>query len=191
MAELGASRIVGAACGIVLAAGSGSRLGGPKADLVLHGTRLLDRAIAVLRAGGCADVIAVVRPGTRADGATLVVNPQPERGLGSSLRIGLDTTSGDVAVIMLVDTPGVGAGAVRRVLAAGAPVAVATYAGRRGHPVAITRAYWPQVAALADGDHGARPFLTANPDLVVEVPCEGDPLDLDTPADLEAWQARS
>jgi len=179
------------ASGIVLAAGSGSRLGQPKADLILGGTRLLDRAIAVLRAGGCAEVIAVVRAGTRAEGATLVVNPQPERGLGSSLRIGLAAASGRVAVIMLVDTPGVGATAVRRVLAVGGPVAVATYSGRRGHPVVIDRAYWPEVAALAQADHGARPFLTAHPDLVTEVACEGDPRDLDTPADLDAWQARS
>jgi CTP:molybdopterin cytidylyltransferase MocA len=179
------------ASGIVLAAGSGSRLGQPKADLVLGGTRLLDRAIAALRAGGCAEVIAVVRPGTRADDANVVQNPEPERGLGSSLRIGLGTATGDVAVIMLVDTPGVGAAAVRQLLAAAAPVAVATYDGRRGHPVAIARAYWPQVAALADGDHGARQFLAANPDLVIEVPCVGDPVDLDTPADVIAWQARS
>jgi CTP:molybdopterin cytidylyltransferase MocA len=179
------------ASGIVLAAGSGSRLGQPKADLVLDGTRLLDRAIATLRAGGCTEVIAVVRPGTRADDATVVENPKPERGVGSSLRIGLNAATGDVAVIMLVDTPGIGPAAVRQLLAEGAPVAVATYAGRRGHPVAIARAYWPQVAALADADYGARRFLTAYPELVIEVPCVGDPVDLDTAADVAAWHARS
>jgi CTP:molybdopterin cytidylyltransferase MocA len=188
--EVSAAGRMGAS-GIVLAAGAGSRLGQPKADLVLSGTRLLDRAIGVLHAGGCAEVIAVVRPGTRADGATVAVNPEPERGLGSSLRIGLDAANGEVAVIMLVDTPGVAAAAVRQVLAVGAPVAVATYGGRRGHPVAIMRAHWRQVAALAAGDHGARPFLAANPGLVVEVPCVGEPVDLDTPADVAAWHARS
>jgi hypothetical protein len=47
------------------------------------------------------------------------------------------------------------------------------------------------VAALADADYGARRFLTAYPELVIEVPSVGDPVDLDTAADVAAWHARS
>lgn len=175
-------------CGIVLAAGAGTRFGRPKADLVLGGERLVDRAVRVLREGGCADVVAVVRDGVAVPGAAAVVNPDPERGMGSSLRLGLAAASGTRAVIVLVDTPGIGADAVRRVLGVDAPVAVATYGGRRSHPVVLDRPLWTEVASLADGDQGARPFMRAHPDLVVEVACEGDPADVDTPADLAAWQ---
>lgn len=175
--------------GIVLAAGSGSRLGRPKAELVLDGRRLVDRAVATLRAGGCDRVVAVVRAGTAVPDAESVVNPEPERGMGSSLRLGLAAATGDRAVILLVDTPGVTGQAVRRVIAADAVVAIATYGGRRAHPVAFAAAVWPEVGRLAEGDQGARGFLRARPDLVVEVACDGDPTDLDTPEDLARWRA--
>jgi CTP:molybdopterin cytidylyltransferase MocA len=177
-----------AVCGIVLAAGAGARMGRPKAEITLGGERLVDRAVRVLREGGCAEVVAVVRSGVAVDGARTIVNPRPEWGMGSSLQLGLAAASGDRVAIVLVDTPGVGADAVRRVLAADAPVAVATYGGRRGHPVVIDRPLWTEVAALAEGDAGARPFMRAHPDLVAEVACEGDPADIDTESDLAAWR---
>ncbi len=176
--------------GVVLAAGAGVRFGRPKAEVVVDGARLVDRAVAVLRDGGCDEVVAVVRPGVLVDGAVIVENPDPERGMGSSLRLGLAAASGERAVILLVDTPGVAASAVRAVLAVDAPVAIASYDGRRGHPVAIAREHWPAVADLARGDAGARAFLRAHPELVAEVACEGDPADLDTTEDLAAWRAR-
>jgi CTP:molybdopterin cytidylyltransferase MocA len=175
--------------GIVLAAGAGTRLGRPKAELIMAGERLLDRAVRVLREGGCSEVVAVVRPGVELSGAIVVVNPEPDRGMGSSLRLGLGAASGERAAVVLVDTPGLTADAVRRVVGVAAPVAVATYAGRRGHPVVIERRLWTEVAALAEGDEGARPFLRAHPGLVTEVACSGDPSDIDTPQDLAAWLA--
>lgn len=176
--------------GIVLAAGAGTRLGEPKAEVQLGGERLVDRAVRVLREAGCAEVVVVVRDGVDVDGAITVVNPAPERGMGSSLRLALAAASGVRAVIMLVDTPGVGVDAIGRVLAAKAPVAIATYGGRRGHPVAIERPLWTEVARLAEGDQGARPFLRANPELVTDVACAGDPGDIDTGSDLAAWRLR-
>ena len=47
------------AVGVVLAGGAGRRFGGPKALALLDGQRLVDRAVATLRAGGCNEVIAV------------------------------------------------------------------------------------------------------------------------------------
>jgi CTP:molybdopterin cytidylyltransferase MocA len=55
--------------------------------------------------------------------------------------------------------------------------------------VVIERRLWTEVAALAEGDEGARPFLRAHPGLVTEVACSGDPSDIDTPQDLAAWLA--
>ncbi|HEY7046542.1 MAG TPA: nucleotidyltransferase family protein [Jatrophihabitantaceae bacterium] len=176
--------------GVVLAAGSGSRLGRPKAELVVAGVRLLDRAVRELRAAGCTEVVAVVRAGTRVDGAIEVVNPEPDRGMGSSLRLALNAAPGERVAIVLVDTPGIGADSIRRVLDIDAPFVIARYGARRGHPVAIERALWAEVAALAEGDQGARPFMQAHPDLVTEVAGTGDPSDIDTPDDLAAWTRR-
>ena len=46
--------------GLVLAAGEGRRFGGPKAPAVIDGERLVDRAVRVLRAGGCDPVYVVL-----------------------------------------------------------------------------------------------------------------------------------
>jgi molybdenum cofactor cytidylyltransferase len=72
-------------------------------------------------------------------------------------------------------------------LAAGAPAAAPTFAGRRGHPVAISRALFPDLQAL-DGDRGAAAVLAAlGPSLVlIEAPDAGVCLDIDAPADVAA-----
>jgi len=90
-------------------------------------------------------------------------------------------------VVLLVDQPLIGAEAVHRLIDAwqdGAPIAVATYDGRRAHPVLFGR---DSVAELlptltADiGDVGARAFLATRSD-VVAVDCTdtGSPDDVDT-----------
>lgn len=109
--------------------------------------------------------------------------------MGSSLRIGLAAVSGDAAVVIPVDMPWLGAAAVARVIAAydaGATVVTATYDEQRRHPVLLARRHFAEVSRLATGDVGARPFLRAHPEWVVEVPCDdtGSPADVDTPADL-------
>jgi CTP:molybdopterin cytidylyltransferase MocA len=94
----------------------------------------------------------------------------------------------DAVCVLLVDTPGITAGAVRRVAGRAAPaaLAVATYHGEPGHPVLLGRDHWSAVAEMAVGDVGARRYLARHPDLVASVPCEdiavGD--DLDVPRDL-------
>ncbi|MEU5942224.1 nucleotidyltransferase family protein [Micromonospora sp. NPDC047548] len=183
--------------GLVLAAGAGSRLGRPKALVEVDGEPLVRRAVRLLRAGGCAPVHVVVGAGAEAlpalPGAVPVVNRRWREGMGVSLRCGLTSLPADAraVVVVLVDQPWLDPAAVRRVragYAAGASVAVATYAGRVGHPVLLARATWPAVTRFAVGDRGARDFLCARSDLVVRVPCDGagSPADVDTPADLTA-----
>ena len=69
--------------------------------------------------------------------------------------------------------------------------AVATYGGAARNPVLLARPTWPEVAELAQGDAGARAWLRAHPDDVVEVPCDGtgSAADVDTPDDLTALLA--
>lgn len=183
--------------GLVLAAGAGRRLGRPKALLEWDGEPLVRRAVRLLRAGGCDPVHVVVGAGAGRlpplPGAVPVVNPRWRDGLGGSLRCGLHSlpAAAGAAVVVLVDQPWLTPAAVRRVCAAyaaGAIAAVASYAGRPGHPVLLSRATWPLVAPYATGDRGAREFLRARADLVTPVPCDGSPADVDTPADLARMQ---
>jgi molybdenum cofactor cytidylyltransferase/nicotine blue oxidoreductase len=177
--------------GAVLAAGSGTRMGRPKAELSLDGQRLIDRAVGALARGGCSQVLAVVRDGVAVPGARTIINPAPERGMRSSLRLAVDEADGDALAVVLVDTPGVSAESVRTVIDAWAPgrIAVAVHDGHRWHPTVMSAQLWQQALASAEPDEGARAFLAMRPDLVDEVVVVGDPIDLDTPADLARWWA--
>lgn len=161
------------AAGVVLAAGAGTRYGMPKV-LADQGS-WLRAAVAALHGGGCDDIVVVL-------GAAQVDVPAPARavpaedwaqGLSASLRAGIAAIDAELAVISLVDTPDVGADAVRRVLTTAASatgLARAVYDGRPGHPVAIARRFWPALLAALHGDTGAAPFLRGRTD-VVEVEC--------------------
>jgi molybdenum cofactor cytidylyltransferase/nicotine blue oxidoreductase len=180
--------------GAVLAAGAGTRMGAPKADLLVDGVRLVDRAVAVLHAAQCDDVIAVLRSGTRVTGAREVINAHPEDGLRSSLALAVHAAAdAHVLVVILADMPGIDADAVIAVLGAWRPgrIAIARYPSRQGHPIAMAPGLWRQSLDLAPPDEGARALLTARPELIDEVVVTGDLADLDSPDDLAQWQRRT
>lgn len=179
--------------GIVLAAGSGSRMGAAKADLVVDGERLLDRAVRALADGGCAPVYAVVRDSTATD-AIEVINQDADSGMRSSLVLGIAVGGGaDAVAVHLVDLPGVGADAVRAVVAAWTPgrIAVGRIGERRVHPIVMAPAQWQQAVNVAGADEGARRYLAAHPELITEVDVAGSADDLDTPEDLARWEGKS
>jgi molybdenum cofactor cytidylyltransferase/nicotine blue oxidoreductase len=185
---------VSAVAGLVLAAGGGRRYGMPKALVEHDGSLLVERAVRTA-AAVCDPVLVVL--GARApevwqradlDGAVVLVNPEWETGMASSLRTGLDGLHAwpgqvDAALVVLVDMPGITPAALARLAAEAVPdaLAVATYDGVRAHPVLLGREHWAGVAATATGDEGARRYLAAHD--VVEIDCTGlaDPVDLDVP----------
>lgn len=202
--------------GIVLAGGAGSRFGMPKAlARADDGTPWLELACRVLLDGGCADVVVVLgaRGGEARElvpaTATAVVAADWASGIAASLRAGLaaaesvpagaatsgretgGTSGADVAVVSLVDLPGLRADAVRRVLAvpegpeaARHALARAVYGGEPGHPVLVGRAHWRPLADAVRGDTGAGPYLRAH--AAVAVDCTdlggGDDVDRAGPA---------
>ena len=178
--------------GLLLAAGAGTRFGQPKALLPFAGKPLVQHGIETLRAGGCSPVH-VVLGAVQAQLPDVVVvdNPDWSSGLASSLRAGLASLPEDAraVVVALVDQPLIGPAVVQRLIdarEAGAQIAIATYNGRRGNPVLLPRELWPDVAATAHGDVGARTYLQQHPEQVTAVECAdiADPADIDTSADL-------
>ncbi len=192
--------------GVLLAAGAGRRMGGPKALLDLGGQPAWMRAAAVLRDGGCQRVVVVAgagRDGIRSTDPSVEVVHHPgwSAGMGTSLRAALAAGAvdqADAVVVHLVDLPGVGADVVARLVAAWREqpdvlVHAAGWDGRRRNPVLFDADVLPEVAASLSGDAGARSWLDANADRVAVVDCGdlGDPEDLDTPADLARWHDRA
>jgi len=173
-------------CGVVLAAGAGTRFGGPKAlarggggEGEGEGEPWSAKAVRTLRDAGCDPVFVVV--GAAADEAAALVPPDAvvvraddwHRGLSASVRAGLGAATASPAVAALVipvDVPDLPASACRRVMRGAAADALrqATYRGSPGHPALIGRAHWSAVAAQVAGDRGAGAYLAAHGAIAVE-----------------------
>ncbi|MGH3318303.1 MAG: nucleotidyltransferase family protein [Nocardioidaceae bacterium] len=184
--------------GLVLAAGEGRRMGGPKALLRDEsGTPWVVRTVRVIQQGGVDDVVVVV--GAAADEVRAVLLAEDVRvvaaddwaeGMGASLRAGLRGLVGldDVtaALVCVVDTPGLNAAVVRRIAALAGPdvLARATYDGTPGHPVLLGSAHFGALIDDAGGDVGARGYLSRHELRTVECADLADGTDVDAPEDL-------
>jgi nicotine blue oxidoreductase len=183
---------------VVLAAGAGSRFLGETHKLLssFRGRPLVLWAVeAALEAVGAGiDGVAVVTGATELagvlpPGVTLLINEDWESGQASSLRSGLDwclAEGYEAAVVGLADQPLVPPSAWRAVAAARqAPIAAASYGGRRRNPVRLDRSVWALLPS--EGDEGARVVMRQHPEMVAEVACDGNPADVDTLEDLAQW----
>ena len=176
--------------GLVLAAGGGSRFLGPTHKLLAsyRGRPLVQATFdAVVGAGfdetavvtGAVDLVGLVP-----DEMVVLSNPQWRVGLSSSLRCGIEwciEQGHEAVVIGLGDTPGVPRSAWQALRSTDADVAVASFSGHLRPPVRLSASRFGEIPT--EGDVGAR-VLWHRPG-TIEVPCEGDPSDIDTLDDLE------
>lgn len=184
--------------GILLAAGRGSRFGGPKLLTPLaDGTPLGVVAARTLRAA-VPEVLAVVHPADAelarqlaAAGARLVECAEAEAGMGLSLAAGVSASAdADGWLIALADMPYIrvdSIGLLAQALAERDALVAPCYRGRRGHPVGFGADFGPALQAL-HGDRGARDLLARHADRLqcIEVDDPGVLQDVDTPDDLRA-----
>jgi CTP:molybdopterin cytidylyltransferase MocA len=166
--------------GIVLAAGAGTRAGGPKAlRRESNGLSWIELSAAALLEGGCERVIVVLGARHRLASdlvprdprVTIVVAADWAEGMSASLRAGLAAVRERAVLVTLVDLPGLPSTVVEA-LAVGATSAAlrqATYNGRAGHPVLIGHDHIAGIIASLEGDRGARAYLVAHG--VTEVEC--------------------
>jgi molybdenum cofactor cytidylyltransferase len=136
-------------------------MGTPKALLKFQNETFLDRMIRLF-AHVATPVIVVlghqsaqIRTGIeRASEATFTVNPDPDRGMLSSLQCGLKVLPAETAAVMFtpVDHPNLQPATLEKLAAQfqvqRAPVIVPTHDGRHGHPVCIARALANELLAL-------------------------------------------
>jgi molybdenum cofactor cytidylyltransferase len=188
---------------VILAAGRGARYGAGRNKLLaeIAGQPMLRRVVESALASRASRLVVVtghareeIEKALAGLPVQFVPNPDFAMGLASSLRAGLAAAiDADGAVVLLGDMPGVTAEIVDALIAAfetapGCAAVVPTCGGRRGNPVLLARAIFPQIAALA-GDEGARRLLRAM-EGVVELPFDDDGIlaDVDAPADLARFK---
>jgi len=147
--------------GIILSGGASRRMGTPKALLRFQNETFLDRLIRVFSAV-CDPIIVVVglhsdkiRSGIElGNGVLFALNPDPERGMLSSLQCGLALVPPDAeaAMFLPVDHPHLEISTIEtlaaRFRADRAPVTVPIYTGEHGHPVCIARPLIDELLAL-------------------------------------------
>jgi CTP:molybdopterin cytidylyltransferase MocA len=186
--------------GLILAAGASARMGRDKLLLELGGEALLRRAVRFALEAGLDPVIAVLGPaagGSRAVLAGLpcetLVNPDPSRGQGSSLAVGIVALPADAAaaVVALPDMPRVSAAMIAALVArwreTGAPLVLSEYGGTQAPPALYARPLLAELAGAA-GASGASPgkaVATAHRAEAEILRWPSDVLlDIDTPEDL-------
>lgn len=134
-------------------------------------------------------------------GADLFISHAPDwaEGMAASLRNGVAALSpqAEGVCVFLGDMPLVPVGLCGALVEAAQAAGYAARprcGGKPGHPVAFTRAAFPDLAALT-GDQGATALLKARPQAVayLDTADSGVLLDIDTPEDLAAavaaWKA--
>jgi molybdenum cofactor cytidylyltransferase len=180
--------------GVLLAAGRGERFGDHKLLARLPNGTAIGVAAARNLIDALPDCVAVLRPGDEflatllaAEGLRIVVNPNADGGMGTSLARGVEAAEADGWVIALADMPVIRLATIQAVaeaIATGAALAAPVYHGERGHPIGFARRFRAALTAL-DGDRGGRDILAQHgkelrlikvddPGVLVDIDREGD-----------------
>lgn len=185
--------------GVLLAAGRGERFGTHKLLACLPNGTAIGVAAARNLIDALPESVAVLRPGDEilasllaAEGLRIVVNPNADGGMGTSLACGIAAAEADGWVIALADMPAIRPATIQAVavaIAAGAALAAPVYHGQRGHPIGFARRFQSALAVL-DGDRGGRDILAqhANELCLIEVDDPGVLVDIDHADDITATE---
>jgi molybdenum cofactor cytidylyltransferase len=192
---------------VVLAAGMSRRMGQSKILLPWTNRKtIIEHIIEQLLLSRIDHIIVVtgyrgdeVRARAEQLGVEVVHNPYYETGeMLSSLKAGLRAMPDHIAAALIVlgDQPRLQPKVIGQVLMAYAEgegdIVAPSYQMRRGHPILISRRYWPELLALPDGS-APRDVINAHQDRIAYVNVDTDSVlgDVDTPQDYaqERWRA--
>jgi molybdenum cofactor cytidylyltransferase len=184
---------------VVLAAGMSRRMGTPKQLLRISGETILQRTLKNVRDSNVSEIILVlghaaddVRETIATQGLKVVINPEYQQGMGTSLRNGLAAVDAatKAAIIVLADQPWVRAGTLNSLIVCHQErkpqIIVPTYRGFRGNPALLDHSVFAEVQALS-GDVGCRAIFGDHTEGIFKLPAD-DPgilLDIDSRDDLE------
>lgn len=178
---------------VILAAGGGSRFAGPTHKLLapLQGKPVIQWVFDAVEEAAFHKVYVVTGSVDLGPLPSLFTEVHAEdwgQGQSRTLQAAVAQAKVDqqeAIVVGLGDQPMVPASAWRSVGAAAGQVVAAVFEGERRPPVKLHRSVWDLLPT--EGDAGARNLLRDRPELVSEIPCTGNPSDIDTIEDLQRW----
>lgn len=183
--------------GIILAAGESSRMGADKALLQYGNATFLEHLVSLFLPRVSPVIVVLghhaekIRAALAArSGLQIAVNAEYQAGQLSSLQAGLRAlpADSDGALVTLVDHPAVAPSTIDAMIecfrAAGAPLLIPRYQGRRGHPVLFSRSIFDEILALPSSA-SAKQVVHAHHHaaVYVDVADPGVLQDVDTPGD--------
>lgn len=190
---------------VILSGGESRRMGSPKALLDYQGRPFLEHLIEATRHPKICTTRVVLGANAKTiseklklDPATVIVNPDWEKGQLSSIQAALRSLQKekhDGIVLCLIDHPLISAALVSHLIQqfyeSGESIIVPTYNGKRGHPVIFSRRLFNELLA-ASPDVGARAVVWNHPNDLLEVPTEeeGVVLNLNDPDALQRAMGR-
>ncbi|SHM15983.1 NTP transferase domain-containing protein [Mucilaginibacter sp. OK098] len=183
---------------IILAAGSSSRLGSPKQNLIYEGQTLLQRAIKTAQGTGCYPIIVVlganfevIHPTVENLPVTVVYNRDWQEGMSSSIRLGVselqkEHTKIDSVILMLCDQPFVDTELLNQLILSSAKksVVVCAYNSGVGPPAFFDGYYFPELLLL-QGNEGAKKLILKHEAHITTIPFPLGNIDIDTLDDFE------
>lgn len=185
---------------IVVAAGLSTRMGEPKQLLPYGQHTVIEQIVFVLLQCPLVEIVVVTgheRQTLETKLATrpvrTVFNPNYEVGeMLSSVQCGLLAldTAAQAALIVLGDQPQLEIAVVQQVIQAYqmglGRLVIPSFQMRRGHPILIDRAYWPEILAL-DSSKRLRTVINSHTDEIYYVVVETDSVlrDIDTPEEYQ------
>jgi molybdenum cofactor cytidylyltransferase len=182
--------------GLILAAGASTRLGQPKQLLPYKGTILLGWVVNQIESCQALNETIVVlgktaelvRNQVQFGRSKIVINPGTEQGCSASYRVGIESCdpATEALVVLLGDQPGVEPVIIEQVVSAwqrdGGRITLASYQGKRGHPMIFSKELFPMLVEL-HGDKAVWKLVDQHPDWVHEVP-----IDRPCPRDVNTWE---
>ena len=183
---------------IILAAGSSSRLGVPKQNLMYNGLTLFQRAIQTATASAANVVVvvtganaAIIKPTIANMPVKVFDNPDWPDGMASSVITGLKgllQTDADIdaVILMLCDQPYLEVSVLDQLITnrSAKGIVACAYNNTFGAPVLFDRFYFDDLLSLK-GQEGARKLLLKFADAVTGVPFPFGSIDIDTMEDYE------
>ena len=184
---------------ILLAAGASTRLGKQKQTLDFHGTCLLQKAIIEIQNSSKGELIVVLghdalklsKIANDVD-ATFVINPDWEKGMGNSLKFGLQEILEvepelDAVIITVCDQPYMDSSHLKKMADSflnGSKIVASCYIHALGVPVLFDKSYFDELMSISD-DAGAKSIVMNHPNEIEKIALRKGEIDIDEPEDLE------